>query len=368
MGPLQTRSRSPRDRALDLAALGRERGGVEALGNEHRDELIRLRGELMKRILALQEGRQELAERLKEQIAVTKALERALRDAERQVQAIYQSRTWRVGSAARRAFRPLAPRTAPPGVALPDVPPSRPIEGLSPLIEALPAIDPHPLAAEYRVELSSPRTASGSGIGFAVSTTKFGEGRGDLFVATGLGRYLRRRGYETLYFPPEAWHEAPRLEWFVAMMPGFRPSALKVESKVVGWARNAFGDWLGHPELERFEVILTSSPRFAEEAQKVYSGDIHLLPIGVDLELFEPPDTWTRSRVGVVTTTNQWGGERDLYQALRSSRWIIPSISTVSRRGCCRSSVLTTWGRSTTSSSPGSTGEHRSCWTTPIPP
>ena len=30
----------------------------------------------MKRILALQEGRQELAERLKEQIAMTKALER----------------------------------------------------------------------------------------------------------------------------------------------------------------------------------------------------------------------------------------------------------------------------------------------------
>ena len=146
------------------------------------------------------------------------------------------------------------------------------------------------------------------------------EGRGDLFVVTRLGHYLRRRGYETFYFPPDAWHEAPGLEWFVSMLPGFRPSALRAESKVVGWARNAFGAWLGHPGLERFQVILTSSPRFAEEAQKVYSGDIHLLPIGVDLELFEPPATWTSSRVGVVTTTNQWGGERDLYQALRSSR------------------------------------------------
>ena len=104
------------------------------------------------------------------------------------------------------------------------------------------------------------------------------------------------------------------------MLPGFQPSALRVESKVVGWARNAFGDWLAHPELDRFQVILTSSPRFVEEAQKVYSGDIHLLPIGVDLELFEPPATQMTSRVGVVTTTNQWGGERDLYRALRSSR------------------------------------------------
>ena len=200
------------------------------------------------------------------------------------------------------------------------MPPSRPIERLSPLIEALPAIDPHPLAAEYRAELSSPRMASGSGIGFAVSTTKFGEGRGDLFVATGLGRYLRRRGHETLYFPPETWQEALGIEWVVAMLPGFRPSALGVEPKVVGWARNAFGEWLAHPELERFHVILTSSPRFVEEAQKVYSGDIHLLPIGVDLELFEPPAIWTRSRAGVVTTTNHWGGERELFQALRSSR------------------------------------------------
>jgi len=312
--------------ALDLSPMGgdvsEETDGddLEAIREEHREELIGLRAELMKRILALQESRLELADRLKEQVAVTKVLERSLRDAERQIQSIYRSRTWRAGSAVRRVFRPIASRTAPPGFKMPDIPPSEPVEGSSPLIEALPAIDPHRLAVEYRAELSTPRTASGSGIGFAVSTTKFGEGRGDLFVAAGLGRYLRRRGHETLYFPPETWHEATGLDWIVAMLPGFRPSALGVESKVAGWARNAFGDWLGHPELERFQVILTSSPRFAEEAQKVYSGDIHLLPIGVDLELFGPPPIWTRSRDGVVTTTNQWGGERDVYQALRSSR------------------------------------------------
>ena len=296
------------------------REDVEALREGHREELTRLRGELMKRVLALQESRQELADRLKEQIAVSRALERSLRDAERRIQAIYQSRTWRVGSAVRRAFRPLGPRTDAPEVVMPDMPPPRPIESLSPLIEALPAIDSHPLSVEYRAEIAFPRVVDGSGIGFAVSTTNFAEGRGDLFVATGLGRYLRRRGREASYFPPENWHEASGLEWVVAMMPGFRPSVLGGESKVAGWARNAFGDWLAHPELESFQVILTSSPRFVEEAQKVYSGDIHLLPIGVDLELFEPPAIWTRSRAGVVTTTNHWGGERELFQALRSSR------------------------------------------------
>jgi hypothetical protein len=292
---------------------------VEALREEHREELTRLRGELMKRVLTLQEDRKDLADRLKEQIAVTQSLERSLRDAERRIHAIYQSRTWRVGSAVRRAFRPLAPRADAFEVAMPDVPPQRPLDGPSPLIEAFPAIDPHPLSAEYRAELASPRVGDGSGIGFAVSTTNFGEGRGDLFVATGLGRYLRRRGREASYFPPENWHDTAGLEWVVAMMPGFRPSVLGAESKVVAWARNAFGEWLAHPELSSFQVILTSSPRFAEKVGEVYTGDIQLLPIGVDLELFEPPATQSSSRTGAVTTTNQWGGERDLYRALRSS-------------------------------------------------
>ena len=301
-----------------------QREDVEVVREAHREEVTRLRGELMKRVLALQESRKELADRLKEQIAVSQALERSLRDAERRIQAIYQSRTWRVGSAVRRAFRPLGPRTDAPQVVMPDMPPTRLIESLSPLLEALPATDSHPLSAEYRAEIAFPRVADGSGIGFAVSTTNFSEGRGDLFVATGLGRYLRRRGREASYFLPEKWDEASGLEWVVAMMPGFRPSLLGGKSKVIGWARNAFGDWLANPELESFQVILTSSPRFAEEVGKVYSGDIQLLPIGTDLELFEPPATLASSRNGAVTTTNQWGGERDLYRALRSSAVVYP--------------------------------------------
>jgi glycosyltransferase involved in cell wall biosynthesis len=232
------------------------------------------------------------------------------------MQAVYRSRTWRVGSAVRKVFRPMAPESEPHVIAIPDIPPLRLTQDLSPFIEAPPAVDPHPLASEYRAEVTSAPAFDGRGIGFAVSTTNFREGRGDLFVATGLGRYLRRRGLKASYFPLETWHEASGLEWVVAMLPGFRPSLLKGDSKVVGWARNAFGDWLTHPELDKFDVILTSSPRFAVEGREVYLGDIYLVPIGVDLELFEP--SGTRTHEGVVTTTNQWGSERDLYRALRS--------------------------------------------------
>jgi glycosyltransferase involved in cell wall biosynthesis len=290
---------------------------LEALRDQHREELIQLRGDLMKRLMSLQASRQELADRLKEQVAATWALERSLREAQRQMQAIYESRTWRVGSVVRRVFRPMSPDIEQRVISIPDVPPAQHTESVSPFVVAPPAVDPHPLATEYRAEIMSPHGHDGRGVGFAVSTTNFGEGRGDLFVAAGLGRYLRRRGYQASYFPLETWHQASGLDWVVAMLPGFRPSSIEGGSKVLGWARNSFGDWLTHPELDKFDVLLTSSPRFAIETREVYSGDVHLVPIGVDLELFE--SSGTRPHEGVVTTTNQWGGERDLYLALRSS-------------------------------------------------
>jgi hypothetical protein len=305
---------SPGNAAEDGAAQPED---LEALRDQHRKELIQLRGDLMKRVISLQESRQDLADRLKEQVAATRALERSLREAQRRMQAMYQSRTWRAGRAVRRVFRPMSPEPEPHVIAIPDLPPVRPAEGLSPFLEAPPAVDPHPLAAVYRAEVISPPVADGRGVGFAVSTTNFGEGRGDLFVAAGLGRYMRRRGYEASYFPPETWQKASGLEWVVAMLPGFRPSLSDGSSRFVGWARNAFGDWLTHPELDKFDVMLTSSPRFAAEVRAVFSGEIHLLPIGVDLELFEPSGNVPHE--GVVTTTNHWGGERDLFRALRST-------------------------------------------------
>jgi glycosyltransferase involved in cell wall biosynthesis len=88
--------------------------------------------------------------------------------------------------------------------------------------------------------------------------------------------------------------------------------------KVIGWARNEFLNWLTHPELDRFDAILCSSPVAAGELERFYDGPVHLLPIGVDLELFQPEPESGRHREGVVSTVNQWGKERDVYRALRS--------------------------------------------------
>ncbi len=77
-------------------------------------------------------------------------------------------------------------------------------------------------------------------------------------------------------------------------------------------------NWLTHPELDRFDAILCSSPAAADEFERHFAGPVHVLPIGVDLELFQPDPGATRHRVGVVSTVNQWGRERDVYRALRS--------------------------------------------------
>ena len=45
------------------------------------------------------------------------------------------------------------------------------------------------------------------GLVFMVSTTSFGEGRGDLFVATGLGRYLRRLPFTVGYLDQSDWYQ-----------------------------------------------------------------------------------------------------------------------------------------------------------------
>ena len=50
----------------------------------------------------------------------------------------------------------------------------------------------------------------------------------------------------------------------------------------------------------------------------MFSGPIEVLPIAVDTELFRPDSSDPTARVGVVSTVNQWGRERDVYKALRA--------------------------------------------------
>ena len=258
--------------------------------------------------------RSDLTARLDDEIARSRELKRALGQAERRIESIYESKTWAAGKALRRLARPMSPaeeiKTISPPIATGKAPESV-------FVEAPPPGDPHPLWNEYRAEIAHP--GEPAGVVFMVSTTSFGVGRGDLFVATGLGRYLRRRQSSVGYLDQRDWYQSSSgARWVVAMTPSFRPSRSDPGPKLIGWARNEFMNWLTHPELDRFDAIICSSDAAAAEFQRFFAGPVHVLPIGVDLELFQPDQSFTGQRVGVVSTVNQWGRERDIYRALRS--------------------------------------------------
>jgi glycosyltransferase involved in cell wall biosynthesis len=139
-------------------------------------------------------------------------------------------------------------------------------------------------------------------------------------VATGLGRYLRREGFKAAYLDQSSWYQsvAAGAQWALAMMPAFRPSKAAPGTKIVGWARNEFMNWLTHPELDGFDAILCSSPEAAAQLERFFHGPVHVFPIAVDIEMFQPAPRSVRARDGVVSTVNQWGRERDVYRALRS--------------------------------------------------
>ena len=265
--------------------------------------------------------RADLAAHLDDEIARTRELKRALKQAERRIESIYQSRTWAAGRALRRLARPLSSsdvHEASPMVVTEEA-------TRSDLVSAAPPREPHPLWTDYQAEIAHRPAPGEGGPLFMVSTTSFGEGRGDLFVASGLGRYLRRCGLGPSYLDEGSWYRPlPGAERVVAMMPAFRPSKAGPGRKVVGWARNEFMNWLTHPELDQFDAILCSSPAAADQFQRFFAGPVHVLPIGVDLELFQPDQRSNRQRAGVVSTVNQWGREREVYRALRSGRIDFP--------------------------------------------
>lgn len=160
-------------------------------------------------------------------------------------------------------------------------------------------------------------------IAMAVSTLDFDQGRGDLYVGVGLGRYLERIGYEVVYLDKSQWYEPPpETSIYVALLSSVDASRIPDDPLKVAWARNETENWATNPSLNLYDMLLASSSRSLERLEEVYAGPTGLLPIGVDLELFRQGDPQGRS--AVVSTVNQWGRERDVYAALRSQKITFP--------------------------------------------
>lgn len=207
-----------------------------------------------------------------------------------------------------------------------------------------------------------------------VYTTDLAEGRGDVYVAVGLGRQLERHGYEVVYLGREDWYDPPEgTDLFLSMLAErtvmLDPLRLPPSIRRVAWVRNNTDRWAASAHLAVYDAVLCSSELSERVIRRVYPGRIGILRIGVDHELFRldgvaggagrlvttegaavgadaPAAPGTDQEVaagpngherehgglggpaaaiaehyGVVSTVNQWGGERGLFAALRR-QWI----------------------------------------------
>ena len=305
----------------DLASARKEIAVERGEANRMQNEIRRLRSSQVKRLVDLDARRHVLIQELEQARTQSKELENRSRALQRRIEMIYESNTWRVGDRIRRLVAPFKQRS--------HGEPVRAERGNQEMAIASPAntartLTRHALADEYLQEVASGLPLTGPSMGFAVYTSGFDEGRGDVFVAVGIGRHLRRLGISPVYLPEPLWYDLPDgVDWVVAMLPSYSPSRAPKGTRVIGWVRNEVDNWLQHPQLDLFDAILCSSEVAREAIAEQYGGPTELLPIGVDLGLFTPPAE-TDDRAGVVTTVNQWGRERDVYRALRSSPITFP--------------------------------------------
>ncbi len=261
-----------------------------------------------------------------------KKAEAELARSNKKLEQVYASQTWRLGSAIKAPFlwliqslkwaRRKARADRSGGGASRGTEPVG--DSNNPPVLALVPEESLTIRQVYEEAVQKDRFSSTSHrIAFGVYTLDFDQGRGDLFVAVGIGRELKALGYEVMYVPRQLWYDIPQdTETFVAMLPMVEPGRLPAETKKIAWVRNETVRWVAKPDLNVFDGIIVSSHRSLETLNRVYAGQTGIIPLGVDLELFH--GEVSARRHGVVSTVNQWGRERDVNRALRFQKIEFP--------------------------------------------
>ncbi len=323
----------PLDAARELAGL-RER--IEAMHNERhieQKELLRLRNEVQtqSQLLEAQKAGAAQAEDLLRQ-QVERAREEA-RTYHRRLNKIYNTRIWKLGWLAyglvRALRRPKAAwkklRSGKLRPALTADTPAEKAARMPQVVAEYELTEADAVRSEYLRALSKTGFETDKRhIAMAVYTLDLSEGRGDVYVAAGLGRYLERLGYEVVYLPRDRWYDVPEgTQMYLALLDDVDLMQVPADLTRIAWIRNRTDDWRASPSLPLYDAVLCSSERSVEEVAKYYPGPTGVLRIGVDAELFDAPATETE-RTGAVTTVNLWGRERQLFRALRKCRLDFP--------------------------------------------
>lgn len=323
----------PLDAAREMAQL-RER--IEAERNERHMEqkdTQRLRNEVqtLSQLLEAQKAGAAQAEELLRQ-QVVRAREEA-RTYHRRLTRIYNTRAWKIGwllYGVVRAFR--RPKAAWKRLRKGNLKPILTAETPAEKAARMPQVvvdyeltEADTVRSEYLRALSKTDFETDKRhLAMAVFTSDLSEGRGDLYVAAGLGRYLERLGYEVVYLPRDKWYDVPNgTQIYLALLDDVDLMQVPADLTRIAWIRNRTDDWRNAPSLPLYDAVLCSSERSLAEIDKHYPGPTGILRIGVDAELFEPAPEGAE-RTGAVTTVNLWGRERQLFKALRRCRLDFP--------------------------------------------
>jgi hypothetical protein len=175
-----------------------------------------------------------------------------------------------------------------------------------------------PLSEEYAaIARGDHATGTRGTVRFAVSTDDPTEGKGDLFVALGLARALRREGWGVDVWPIRRWAEdvPDDTTVLVSMIESFVPGLVPATTATVAWVRNWTAQWASVPYLAEFDAVWASSSIARDELARAYDGPVEVVPIGVDLELFTVDPAEPRSD-RTVTTVNFWGARRRVQDVL----------------------------------------------------
>lgn len=150
---------------------------------------------------------------------------------------------------------------------------------------------------------------------FCVYTVDLDAGRGDLYVAAGLGLALVERGFGVRLRAPERWLDLEPSDVVVGMLPEFDPANAGA-AWTVAWSRNNTDVWCGLPHLTAYDQVIASSQLAVNELRRAAPHAAGVLPIGVDTDLFTPPAEGSSRASTAVTSAHFWGTIRDVHQAL----------------------------------------------------
>lgn len=151
---------------------------------------------------------------------------------------------------------------------------------------------------------------------FVVSTRSLDEGRGDLFVAVGLAKYLIREGWGVAFFPMSDWGGEidAGASAVIVMLESFVPGLIPASAVRIAWVRNWTEKWAELPYLDAFDEVWASSGSAADVLRARFDGDVRVIPIAADLELFDVPAA--PEQFELVTTVNDWGKPREILGAI----------------------------------------------------